>query len=91
MSTQRDRIVAFAHYRDKAFDAAAEVERLSNVIRDYAAKTANSLGANGRSAVVSQQLSKDIPFLDVVSDRNRYIQLSIMYSNLAQLLRDPPS
>ena len=89
MSTQR--LDAFKRYREEAVIAAQTAERLSNTIRDYAARVAASLGSNGRSAVVSQQLSKDIPFLDTVSDRNRYIQLSIMYSNLALLHKDPPS
>lgn len=89
MSTQR--LDAFKRYREEAVIAAETAERLSNTIRDYAARVAASLGSNGRSAVVSQQLSKDIPFLDTVSDRNRYIQLSIMYSNLALLHKDPPS
>ena len=86
-----ERVNAFIRYRTLAAEAASNVERMSNLIRDYAAKTASSLGANGKSAVVSQQLAKDIPFLDLVSDRNRYIQLSIMYSNLALLHKDPPS
>lgn len=86
-----ERVRAFIRYREEAIIAANTAERLSNTIRDYAAKVAASLGSNGRSAVVSQQLSKDIPFLDTVSDRNRAIQQSIMYSNLALLHKDPPS
>jgi hypothetical protein len=91
MSTADHRLSDFVRYRNLATEAARTVERLSTSISDYAANTARSLGANGRTAVVSLELSKDIPFMDMVGDRNRYIQLSIMYSNLALLHRNEAS
>ena len=80
--------LTFEHYRSRAEEACTTVERLTLSISAYAAQLAKDLGADGRSAVVSQQLSKDIAFMDTVSDRNRFIQLSIMYSNLALLHKE---
>ena len=91
MSTNDQRLSDFVRYRNLATEAARTVERLSISISDHAAGVARSLGANGHSAVVSLELSKDRPFMDTVSDRNRYIQLSIMYSNLALLHRNEAS
>lgn len=75
----------FEHYRAKADEAVAAVERLQEQITRYAQRARVEYG---ESALTSVKLSKDIAFMDTVSDRNRYIQLAIMYSNMAVLHRE---
>lgn len=78
----------FYELREKAKKAVADVESRSATIKGYAAGTAARLGADGASAVVSLELSKDRAFMDLVGDRNRDIQLAIMYSNMALLYKE---
>jgi hypothetical protein len=76
-----------ADYRYLAETAQRQVEDTTELIRQYASGMSRSLGIDGISSVVSQQLSKDIAFMDAVADRNRYIQLATMYATMALMYK----
>jgi hypothetical protein len=81
-----DRLRLFQEYRGKAEAAAAHVEQVRRNIDKHIANN-----YPGSSALMHWLAVSDRALADAIGERNSYVQLSIMYSNLALLHRNEAS